>query len=469
LSNYNKDIKIFPNLSEVIKEDAIVLLNKEIDFEHIFHNMDENNKYIKFYKKRKDYYKGYYGYSDIIFAAVKYLEKYKNKIPTYEQIVVDEFQDFNKLEVALIDLLSEKNPILLAGDDDQALYDFKSASTKYIRDKHAIVNKDYASFRLPFCSRCTRVIVDAANDIIKIAIKNGFLEKRINKPYHYFEDKKKDRDSIKYPTIYYTQKFSRQIPWVIAREINNIAKEIRKNFSVLIISPTRRHTRYIVNALIDKGFKNIEFVERTSLKEPILTDGLKILLDDDKSNLGWRIVAKSLLEKNDFDSLIKETDNNQAKLILDILDKDCKADVIKMLKILKAIKKGAVIERETIDSFLKKISYDHYADVISFLKNQFYTDSQYFINPGIRKISIKCSTIQGSKGLASDYVFITHFDNQYFIKNKDKKKISNQDICNFLVALTRAKRKVFLISSNNQQEPTFLNWINKKRIEKQTN
>ena len=34
----------------------------------------------------------------------------KDKVPKYEQVVVDEFQDFNKLEVALIDLLSDKNP-----------------------------------------------------------------------------------------------------------------------------------------------------------------------------------------------------------------------------------------------------------------------------------------------------------------------------------------------------------------------
>jgi superfamily I DNA/RNA helicase len=80
------------------------------------------------------------GYADIVFAIVKQFEVKKEKIPTYEQVVVDEFQDFNKLEVSLIELLAEKSPILLAGDDDQALYDFKDASPEHIRERHGNEN-----------------------------------------------------------------------------------------------------------------------------------------------------------------------------------------------------------------------------------------------------------------------------------------------------------------------------------------
>ena len=135
LSKFLENVKVFPKLSEVIKEDARILLNKKVDFDYLFHNRDDENEHIEFYKKRKKYYDGYYGYSDIIFAIVKLLEIKENKIPTYEQIVVDEFQDFNKLEVSLIDLLSLKSPVLIAGDDDQALYGFKSASAEPYKRK----------------------------------------------------------------------------------------------------------------------------------------------------------------------------------------------------------------------------------------------------------------------------------------------------------------------------------------------
>jgi superfamily I DNA/RNA helicase len=99
------------------------------------------------------------------------------------------------------------------------------------------------------------------------------------------------------------------------------------------------------------------------------------------------------------------------------------------------------------------------------LKDELINDGLRSGNPGLRKIPIKATTIQSSKGLSADYVFITHFDDQYFIKNKDQLTISDQDICNFLVALTRAKKKVFLISSNTKKQPTFLKWINQDRIE----
>jgi len=104
----NKKINVFHNLSKLIQEDAKIIINKDIDFNKLFHEREDNNEDLQFYKKRRDYY-NYYGYASIIFAVVKYFEKYKDRIPTYEQILIDEFQDFNKLEVSLIDLLAEKS------------------------------------------------------------------------------------------------------------------------------------------------------------------------------------------------------------------------------------------------------------------------------------------------------------------------------------------------------------------------
>ncbi len=180
---WKKDgINIFPRLSEIIRDDANILVGQNVDFDKIFHSRDDNNPNIEFYRSRKRYYDESYGYSDIIFAAVKYLEKYRDKIPAYDQVVVDEFQDFNPLEVSLIELLAEKSPILLVGDDDQALYDFKNASPEHIRRKHSNASPNYEAFNLPFCSRCPRVIVDAANDIVASAKLNGFLKQRIEKP-----------------------------------------------------------------------------------------------------------------------------------------------------------------------------------------------------------------------------------------------------------------------------------------------
>lgn len=465
LSKTSENIKIFPKLPQIIKEDAQILINKEVDFNELFHNRDDENEHIKFYKKRKDYYGEYYGYSDIIFGVVKYLETNKSKIPSYEQVLVDEFQDFNKLEVSLIDLLSEKSPIILVGDDDQALYDFKNASAEYIRERHSDKNQDYTSFSLPHCSRCTRVIIEAANDIIKTAEKKGFLSNRIKKEYCYFEDKTKDEESNKYPKIIYCHIFDKQIPWFIEQQIGIIAKDIKDRFSVLIISPTRGKARYISDALKQKGFKNIEFVKEIVSKEPILMDGLKILLKDKNSNLGWRIACKCILEGNDFNNLINKSDLEGAKGVAELVNKYNKKEISRLIKVLRALRDNKEVDKDEFDNLLLKIGYNTYEKTKEILRDEVSISLPSSI-PGLNKIPIKSTTIQSSKGLAADYVFITHFDNQYFIKNKDKAEISDQDICNILVSLTRAKRKVFLISSNCQEEPTFLKWINKERIDK---
>lgn len=250
-----KSIKIFPKLTKVIEEDAKILLNEEIDFDHLFHNRDDGNIHIKFYKKRKDYY-GHYGFSDIVFATVKHFEKKKDKIPTYKQVVVDEFQDFNTLEVSLIDLLAEKSPVLLVGDDDQALYEsLKSASPKHIRQRHGNRASGYEAFSLPYCSRCTRVIIEATNDIIRGATQDGHLSSRISKPFQYFDHKEKDGHSDQNPHIIYRQLQASQIPWFIQGNIKKIAEQVRKKFTVLIISPTNTQCKTIVDALKKRGLK----------------------------------------------------------------------------------------------------------------------------------------------------------------------------------------------------------------------
>jgi superfamily I DNA/RNA helicase len=458
----NKKQKISPLLSKIISKDAEVLKNVNVDFEKLFYNRDEENKFIEFYKERRKYYK-YYGYTDIIFAAVKYFEKFRDKIPAYDQILVDEFQDFNKLEVSFIDLLAEKSPILLAGDDDQALYDFKSASTYYIRERHSDDNLNYESFNLPYCARCTRVVVDATNDIINTAKKSGFLEGRINKPYTYFDCKKKDIESESYSKIGYAQIFATQIPWFIYNKIDEMAKNMKSNFSVLIISPYKKQSRAIAKALKEKGLQNIEY---TIKDEPEITmlDGIKLLLEDKEDNLGWRIVSKFLLKEDDFISLLNKTDSHPDKKIHDLIKPECKKEVKEILKILKLVKNNKPIDDNDFTRILNKINIDINGLSKDFLKNEINNTLQRGGNHAIRKIPIKAKTIQSSKGLDGDLVFITHFDNRFFIKDSDKTKITDQEICNFLVALSRTKRKVYLISSK-KEEPTFLKWISKDRIE----
>ena len=67
----------------------------------------------------------------------------------------------------------------------------------------------------------------------------------------------------------------------------------------------------------------------------------------------------------------------------------------------------------------------------------------------------------GSKGLTRDYSFLVNFDDKYLLEKDQtsgKMKMTNEAICKFLVALTRAKTRTYIFTSENNL-PTFVNWI----------
>jgi superfamily I DNA/RNA helicase len=466
LGKATKNVKVHPKLSTIIREDAKILLKKDIDFDYLFHNREDENEDIEFYKKRKNYYE-YYGHSDIIFGLVKFLEKDKTKVPTYDHVLVDEFQDFNKLEITLIDLLSEKSPVLIAGDDDQALYDdLKSASAKHIRERFGENCKEYESFTLPHCRRCTRVIVEAVNDIVSNASKNGAVKGRISKKYEYFDHKEKDVESDENSKIIYSQQFAKKIPWFIEKQLGEIANDVKGKFGVLIIAPSKTQCRLLAEGLKKKGFSNIDWSEKSDDdREATLLDGLKILLEDENSNLGWRIVSRFYLSEKDFAVALNDSNAEKPKTFSEIIDSSKKKEVEGALKTLRLVKNGKKIKEEKLDEVLRKVGFNPYDIAKENLKEEIETGAQRVGNPGLRKTQIKITTVESSKGLDADYVFITYFDDTYFIKDRDKTKISDKDICKFLVALTRARCKAFLISSNDKKKPTFLNWINSDKIE----
>lgn len=461
-----KTVNVFPKLSAVIAQDAETLLGRKIDFDTLFHNRSDSDKNIEFYRKRRVYY-GHYGYSDMVYAAVHFFEENPDRVPAYSQVVVDEFQDFNAQEVSLIDQLASKSPVLLAGDDDQALYEtLKSASARHIRQRHVDRASGYQSFTLPFCSRCTRVIVDATNDLIAGARRAGYLSARIDKPFVYFDDPEKDKESECNPQIVYTQVYAKQIPWFIQERVKGIATELRDQFAVLLISPTRTQCRQIVVALRDKGFENIHYVERQESMEPTLLEGLKLLLENKASNLGWRIVARALLPAAEFESLLKKTANDDnPPQFCEVIGDSAKRQALALLKVLRAVKDGKGQGPDAgVADFLNRVAVDAVGMATGQLREQIRSSAQGLIEPGLKKIFMKATTIPSAKGLAADYVFITHFDDRYFIKDRDKNKVTDQDICSFVVALTRARKRVFLISSDTREKPTFLKWINNARI-----
>lgn len=83
----------------------------------------------------------------------------------FSHVLVDEYQDLNKAEQALIDLLGEKASLAVAGDDDQAIYRFKFAHPDGIiefADRHPGTK----TVILRQSHRCPLNVIQMANELI---------------------------------------------------------------------------------------------------------------------------------------------------------------------------------------------------------------------------------------------------------------------------------------------------------------
>lgn len=85
--------------------------------------------------------------------------------PQYETVFVDEAQDLNAIQHAMLAKLAERGARIIAvGDSRQAIYGFRGALTNSMQE----LNSQFDCIELPLsvCYRCDRAIVEVAQDIV---------------------------------------------------------------------------------------------------------------------------------------------------------------------------------------------------------------------------------------------------------------------------------------------------------------
>jgi len=424
----------FPDLPKLIENDAILLEEefKEIDFIREFANLNIG-KEVKFYLSRSEYYNSI-SHNDTVYRVYSSLHKNNEMIPQFSQVIIDEYQDFNCLELKLIELLAQKNKIIIAGDDDQALYRFKFAKPEFIRNLY-YEDETYKNRNLPYCRRCTSVLVAATNAFIARAKSEGLLEKRIKKDFLCYWPTKYI-DSNKYPSILLgkcstdkvVSKFVKEkIISIVKKE--NIQPSEKEEPEFLVLGPPRishylKETYEELTSELDglnKGVFEIEY--KKDIKKLTKTEGYKLIKKDFKSNLGWRIV----LFKNPIDSS-KEKDK-------EIIHKSLKG--VPLINLLP-------------DDYIKK----HIENVEKMLPEA-DDDSDESTH---KKIKIKLTTYLRAKGLSANHVFVLGMENRVLPSNPSK--ISTDEICQFIVLLTRARKSLsFPVSRRfiNKYNPSVYN------------
>src|SRR3989442_9531713 len=104
---------------------------------------------------------------DLVPTALHYLRNNPASLvlAAYDHVIVDEYQDLNRAEQELLDVLGRNKCLSIVGDVDQSIYQFRYAHPEGIvdfsnRHQHVI------DFELHECQRCREAIVAVADNVI---------------------------------------------------------------------------------------------------------------------------------------------------------------------------------------------------------------------------------------------------------------------------------------------------------------
>jgi superfamily I DNA/RNA helicase len=398
-------------------------------------------------------------------------------IPEHQVVVVDEYQDFNYLETCLIDTLSGASPVVIAGDDDQALYGFKGSSAEFIR--RLAKADDIEHFDLPYCSRCTEVVVEAVKQIVQEAQRHGNLADRIDRGYLCYLPEK-GVDSENHPELIHAHCTveMNKAPYIrryVAEQIAEIGDEDiadshdKGHPTALVIGPV--HWVGPVYEHLAEHFANVRYL-RSEKGEMTRLDAYRRLALNFDSRLGWRIllhldpcegaeeiVRKAHEESAELSELLpdeyKERHRAPAELVEKLLDdQDLSDEEAAELEAAVELSIGEILESLGIDA-------EEEGDV----GVEGYDEEP---DEDESAPSIVCTSLVGAKGLSAEHVFIVGFVNEEF--PKDPSAPSDDEVCQLIVGLSRTRKACHLISCGRwagipKKESEFLEWLGDIAVE----
>jgi DNA helicase-2/ATP-dependent DNA helicase PcrA len=142
-------------LQEATQAKAPQNLRWYLDFYRLYEEVRKTNNWIT--------------YDDMLLegweSLIRYPEILNHFCQKYSCILIDEFQDINKVQHAMLDLLISKHRnYMVIGDDDQTIYQWRGADPKYILEFEKRYQAKKYILSLNFRSTATQVLL--ANEVI---------------------------------------------------------------------------------------------------------------------------------------------------------------------------------------------------------------------------------------------------------------------------------------------------------------
>ncbi len=397
----------------------------------------------------------------------KYAEQFK-------YILVDEYQDTNKIQASIIQKLSSIHfNILVVGDDAQSIYSFRAADIQNILhfDNHYPATK---IFKLVTNYRSTKEILDVANNVIA---NNKEQFKKELRPFN-----KTGAEPILQPLV----DSSAEAQFVVKKIQEHLDNDVAPN-EIAVLFRASHHSQILEMELVKAGIPydyrgGVRFFERAHVKDVLsylrilnnLADTaawLRVLMHEDGIGPAG---AQKIIE------LIRQTENPEEiknlgsqisgskvqagwKSFVSIWEKILAAPKTSPYILIQAILDSSYqdyLAAEYVDSAdriddLKQLAIfaEKYSDLDSFLAEASLQES--FNVRGSQNINqttatqtpkIVLSTIHQAKGLEWTIVFVIHLTNGSFPNERALKENNGleEERRLFYVAITRAKEHLCL-------------------------
>jgi len=466
VAGISREFDFYPWLFGVIARDLELLGHSDIDekaLERAFHFLDDSRGLISNTLARAEYYDAT-SFLDVVYRVLRHLQGSPESTRRFPLVVVDEYQDFSRLETAFIAQLAKVSPILVAGDDDQALYSFKHASAGYIRQ--LAKDPEYTRFGLPYCSRCTDVIVRAVHAVIARARKNGNLRDRLDREYHCFLPDKQE-ESKQHPKIIHARCSveTSMTPYLcryVAEEIASIpaadiAESHTKHFpTALVIGPVH-FVRRVHGHLAEGPFPGAVLRQGSEISLDVL-DGYRRIAQRPASRLGWRILVSCRPFPNHEQVLAGVFAAGQE--LAAALPTAYRRRHLAVAALIGRLSSGELLSEADRAELVTTVgrSADEVAEILA---RDVETDAVQ--NPDPATPTVVCTSLVGAKGLSAAHVFIVGFNNGHFPQHPEA--ITDEDVCCFIVGLSRTRKACHLVSCSrfasvsSLRPSAFLDWI----------
>lgn len=409
-------------------------------------------------------------FDDLLLKTYKILKENKEVLEKYQNIWkyihIDEYQDTNKVQYMMAKLLAEKyRNICVVGDTDQSIYSWRGADIQNILS----FEEDYPEAKVILLEqnyRSTQTILTAANDVIKKnkirKEKNLFTKNEEGEMISFFRATNETEEAR------FVAKKSKEI---IEKGTNprEIAVLYRANFQSRILEESFLAESVPYQVLGTKFFERKEVKDilsflKASLNPESLGD-IKRIINVPARGIGKVTILKIFEGKKDsLPGKVKEKINDFFKLLGKIKKEteDKKpSEVIKF--IIKEsgleldLQRGTDEDKERLENMRElatlAIKYDHLPKpegIEKLLEESALATDQDSLEKN--ENAVKLMTVHAAKGLEFDYVFITGLETDLFPhqsvgKNEKTPEEMEEERRLFYVALTRAKKKLFLTYS----------------------